>query len=148
MDREAWHAAAHGVAKSQTWLRDWTELNWLMYAWSVAKLCPTLCNPMDCSPPGCLSMGFSRQEYWSGLPFPPPGDLPNPGIKPCLLSLLRFLHWQAGSSPLNHLGSPQIWLYPQEIILFTLFTSLNQGFSPPAQLVCSLSRWFTKQPPS
>ena len=28
-----------------------------------------------------LSMGFSRQEYWSGLPFPPPGDLPNPGIE-------------------------------------------------------------------
>ena len=27
-------------------------------------------------------MGFSRQEYWSGLPFPPPGDLPNPGIEP------------------------------------------------------------------
>ena len=32
-----------------------------------------------------LSMGFSRQEYWSGLPFPPPGDLPNTGIKPGLL---------------------------------------------------------------
>ena len=29
-----------------------------------------------------LSMGFSRQEYWSGLPFPPPGDLPDPGIEP------------------------------------------------------------------
>ena len=29
-----------------------------------------------------LSMGFSRKEYWSGLPFPPPGDLPDPGIKP------------------------------------------------------------------
>jgi len=29
-----------------------------------------------------LSMGFSRQEYWSGLPFPPPGNLPNPGIEP------------------------------------------------------------------
>ena len=29
-----------------------------------------------------LSMGFSRQEYWSGLPFPPPGDLPDAGIKP------------------------------------------------------------------
>ena len=29
-----------------------------------------------------LSMGFSRQEYWSGLPFPPPGDLPNPGTEP------------------------------------------------------------------
>ena len=32
-----------------------------------------------------LSMGFSRQEYWSGLPFPPPGDLSDPGIKPTLL---------------------------------------------------------------
>ena len=34
-----------------------------------------------------LSMGFSRQEYWSGLPFPPPGDLPNPGIEPRSLAL-------------------------------------------------------------
>ena len=32
-----------------------------------------------------LSMGFSRQEYWSGLPWPPPGDLPDPGIKPASL---------------------------------------------------------------
>ena len=32
-----------------------------------------------------LSMGFSSQEYWSGLPFPPPGDLPNPGIEPASL---------------------------------------------------------------
>ncbi|ELR46456.1 hypothetical protein M91_05097, partial [Bos mutus] len=32
-----------------------------------------------------LSMEFSRQEYWSGLPFPPPGDLPNPGIEPMSL---------------------------------------------------------------
>ena len=36
---------------------------------------------MDCNPPGSSVMGFSRQEYWSGLPFPPPGDLPDPGIK-------------------------------------------------------------------
>ena len=41
--------------------------------------CPTLCDPMDCSPPG--SMGFSRQECWSGLPCPPPGDLPDPRIE-------------------------------------------------------------------
>ena len=34
-----------------------------------------------------LSMGFSRQEYWSGLPFPPPGDLPDPGIEPGFLTL-------------------------------------------------------------
>ena len=44
-----------------------------------------------------LSMGFSRQEYWSQLPCPPLGDLPDPGIDPASLSLL---HWQAGSLPL------------------------------------------------
>ena len=38
--------------------------------------------PMDCSPPGSLTMGFPRQEYLSGLTFPSPGDLANPGIKP------------------------------------------------------------------
>ena len=46
----------------------------------VAQSCPTLCDLMDCSLP--LSTGFSRQEYWSGLPFPSLGDLPNPGIEP------------------------------------------------------------------
>ena len=41
-----------------------------------------LCNAMDCGRQAPLPMEFSRQEYWSGLPFPPPGDLPNPGIEP------------------------------------------------------------------
>ena len=48
---------------------------------SESQSCPTLCNPMDCSLPGS-SMGFSRQEYWSGLPFPSPEDLLDPVIKP------------------------------------------------------------------
>ena len=42
---------------------------------AAAKLlqsCPTLCDPIDGSPPGFLSLGFSRQEHWSGLPFPSP----------------------------------------------------------------------------
>ena len=39
-----------------------------------------------------LSMGFSRQEYWSGLPFPPPGDLPNPGIEPESLVSAALAH--------------------------------------------------------
>ena len=43
---------------------------------SVAQSCQTLCDPM-----APLPMAFSRQGYWSRLPFPPPGDLPNPGIK-------------------------------------------------------------------
>ena len=49
----------------------------------VVQLCPTLCDPMDCSPPGSSVHGvFSRQEYWSGWPCSPPGDLPNPRIEP------------------------------------------------------------------
>ena len=48
----------------------------------VAQSCLTLCDPMDYSPPGSPSMEFSRQEYWSGLPFPSPGDLPDPGTEP------------------------------------------------------------------
>ena len=48
----------------------------------VPKLCPTPVIPWTVACWAPLSMGFSRQEYWSGLPFPPPGDLPDPGIKP------------------------------------------------------------------
>ena len=44
-------------------------------------------NPMNCSlPDSPLSVELSRQEYWRGLPFPPPGDLPNPGIEPVSLA--------------------------------------------------------------
>ena len=45
------------------------------------QLCPTLCDSMDCSPPGSSVHEFSRQEYWSGLPFPSPRDLPDTGTK-------------------------------------------------------------------
>ena len=48
----------------------------------VTQTCPTLCDPMDSSPSGFLSMGFSREEYCSGLPFSSPGDFPDPGIEP------------------------------------------------------------------
>ena len=52
-----------------------------------------------------LSMGFPRQEYWSGLPFPPPGDLPDPGIKPVSPALAgRFFTAEP-------LGEPQIQTY-------------------------------------
>ena len=118
--------------KSQTWLSDWTELNWIFFIW-IFILYPLLENcefktlhylsfylqglagsmilifllkimqlryhfwypvfyvlssfsriqlwphGLACKAP--LSMGFSRQEHWSGLPFPPPGGLPHPGIK-------------------------------------------------------------------
>ena len=51
-----------------------------------------------------LSMGFSGQEYWSGLPFPSPGALPDPGIEPVSSA------WQVDSLPLCHLGSTFMWL--------------------------------------
>ena len=58
--------------------------------------CPTLWDPMNVACQAPLSMGFSRQEYWSGLPCPPSGALPGPGIKPRLLRSPA----QAGSLPL------------------------------------------------
>ena len=48
----------------------------------VAQSCPTLATPLTVAHQAPLFMGFSRQEYWSELPFPSPGDLSNPGIKP------------------------------------------------------------------
>ena len=48
----------------------------------VAESCPPLSTPWTVAHHAPLSMGFSRQEHWSGLPFPSPGDLPDPGIEP------------------------------------------------------------------
>ena len=58
----------------------------------VTKLCLTLGTPWTVACQAPLSMGFSRQEYWSGLPFPSPGDLPNPGIKPKSLVFRQILY--------------------------------------------------------
>ena len=66
----------------------------------VAKSCLALLDPMDCSRQAPLSMGFPRQEYWSGLPFPLPGDLPDPGIKP------RSSALQADTLPSEPPGKP------------------------------------------
>jgi len=69
MDREAWRAVIHGVAKSRTWLSDWTKLNWTP-----------------------LSMELSRQEYWSGLPCPSPGALLTQGLNPGLPHCRQILY--------------------------------------------------------
>ena len=45
---------------------------------SAAQSCPTLCDPTDCSPPGSSAHGIPQRGYWTGLPFPSPGDLPEP----------------------------------------------------------------------
>ena len=59
---------------------------------SISCLVVSVCDPMDCSLPGSLSMEFFRQEYWSGLPFPSPRDLPDPGVKPSLLHCRQILY--------------------------------------------------------
>ena len=74
------------------------RLNGHVHAKSLQS-CPTPCDPMDCQTP--LSMGFSRQEYWNGLPCPTPGDLPDPGIEPGSSAL------QADSSLSEARGKPQ-----------------------------------------
>ena len=81
----------------------------------VAKLCLTLVAPWTVAHQAPLSMGFSRQEYWSGLPFPSPGDLPNPGIEPESPAV------QADSLPTELWGKPQ-WVY--RWLHFSLLPSL------------------------
>ena len=87
---------------------------------SHVQLCAT---PRTVARRAPLSMGFSRQEYWNGLPFPSPGDLPTSGTEPRspVSSTL-----QANALPLSHQGSPKL-------ILCLLFTQeAEQRWYPPA----------------
>ena len=77
----------------------------------IAQSCLILCHPTDCSLPGSSVHGFSRQEYWSGLPFPSPEDLPNPGIEPGSPVL------QADSLPSELQQSPDTTLDPGQMCL-------------------------------
>ena len=67
----------------------------------LLQLCPTLCDPMDHGLPGSSVRGILQQEYWSGLPCPPPGIFPTQGSNTWLLCLLNR---QAGSLPLAPLA--------------------------------------------
>ena len=63
----------------------WAKLSGIQVKVLDSQSCLTFCDPMDCSLAGVsihgsLSMGFSKQKHWSGLPCTPPGDLPNPRI--------------------------------------------------------------------
>ena len=76
---------------------------------SDPQSCLTLCDPIDCSCQAPLSTGFPRQEYWSWVPFPPPGIFLTQGSNSYvsnILHLLCLLHWQADSLPLGTPGKP------------------------------------------
>ena len=85
-----------------------SSLLFLLSRFGHVQLCAALWT-VACQAP--LSMAFSRQEYWSGLPCPPPGDLPNPGIKP------RSPALQADSLPLSHQWSPVKFITTRFIIV-------------------------------
>ena len=79
-------------------------------------MCPTLYNPTDYSLPGSSVHGFSRQEYWNGLPFPSPEDIPDSGTEPGFPAL------QADSLPLAKLklNSFQLCYYSFPSMFFSL----------------------------
>ena len=88
MDRGAWQAAEHEAAKSQTQL--FIPLNSVSLV-QVFSHIQVFATPWTVAHQAALSMEFPRQEYWSGVPFPPPGDLPDPGIE---LASLASLQWR------------------------------------------------------
>ena len=74
-----------------------------MHACPVTSVVSDSVTPWTVAHQDPLSMGFSRQDYWSELPHPPPGNLPDPGMKPTYLMSPAL---QADSLPLSHRGSP------------------------------------------
>ena len=95
-----------------------------------AQLCLTLSYPMDCSLPGSsVHGGFSRQEYWSGFPCPPSGDLPNPGIEPMSPMLAgRYFTTEPPGTSLRglqeHVKCLTLW-WSAKIMLATIFNTIT-----------------------
>ena len=82
-------------------LNFWTRYNWGPVLCLVAQSCPTLSDPMDCTPPASSVHGVLQARIQEGLPCPPPGDLPNPGVE------LRSPAFQADSLPTVPPGKPK-----------------------------------------
>ena len=100
----------------------------------VTKSCLTLVTPWTLARQAPLSIGFSRQEYWSGLPLPSPGDLPDPGIKPrCPTLQADSLLTELWGKPLykSYEGSPST---KSSIKWEVLFVSARKSFLRPSFL--------------
>ena len=117
----------------------------------VTQSCPALCNLMNCSPARLLCpWGSSRQEYWSRLPCPPPGDLPNPGMEP------RSPALQVDSLPSEPSGKPW-WdtlihfsaVFPLWLLILIWSLKLNYCLFPLTFICLCSSLFFLKcLPPS
>ena len=98
----------------------------------LLQSCLTLCNLMSVAHQARLSMRFSRQEYWSGLPFPLPGDLPDSGIKPMsFFFFLLFLPWFLSHDPL-HLPAIESAVEGQKDLLGSHHWDKPMSFKSPA----------------
>ena len=134
MDRGAWPNTVHGVAKNRIQLKHAQKNHSYIplpeaskqtrpNSYLEDKLVKSfsvwlLATPWTVAYQALPSMGFSRQEYWSGLPFPSPGDLPNPGIEPGSPTL------QTDALPSEPPGK-QIETY--QIIFFSSFSNLGEA---------------------
>ena len=96
----------------------------------VAPSCQLLATPWTVAYQAPLSVGFSRQEYWSGVPFPPPGDLPKPGIEPT--SVISCIGRQVLLLLAPPVGNPYLW-----ISLFC-FLPVASPALPLPMVACSL----------
>ena len=120
----------------------------------VTQSCPTLCDPWTVAYQAPQSMGFSRQEYWSGLPFPSPRDLLYPGIEPgsphWRQMLYRLRHFWWGNESTEELGNllSNCWLSEKQRLDWNEVTWLHSMDSllpmfplkkltePPGQWLC------------
>ena len=105
----------------------------------VANLFPILCDPMDCGPWAPLSMGYSRQEYWSGLPFPSLGYCLKPGtetVSPALKVCLYQLNHQGSPDKLRHFLLLTDYLVTSRYLLHIFCKNLIKFFIIRTSVVC------------
>ena len=114
----------------------------------VTQSCPTLCDSMDYSPQVPLSMEFSRQEFWSGLPFPSPGHLLSPGIEPGLLHCRQILYCLSHKGSLFHDSDLSIFLLqilittlgpPREFRIISISKSLTRSYLESSFVLCKVT---------
>ena len=91
-----------GWGTGQFFIVEFQSINKEVVVALVVQSCPTVCNPINVACQAPVSMEFSRQEYWSGLPFPSAVDLSDPGIKPGSPALQDILYC------LSHQGMMEI----------------------------------------
>ena len=114
----------------------------------IAQSCPTLCDPIDCSPPGSSVHRVILQEHWSELLFLSPGDLSNPGIRPASPALAgRFFTTESPGKP-TQLQSKTGWLWSTSSQSFYLMWEGKPGWEADAGPPLAGSPLLISFPPS